>query len=123
KFRIGVTLQKIERLDDWAMALVVGAKFQTLKDFGDHAAVMAPVGIADHRSQRGPIARARSLRLLDQVTQGLFADDRKNDVAHDPVRRHCHAGQEKRVLEGSSATFERSKPLISLDAAMSSSRG
>src|SRR5208282_6445759 len=40
KFRIGVTLQKIERLDDWAMALVVRAKFQTLKDFGDHAAVM-----------------------------------------------------------------------------------
>src|SRR5208337_4650707 len=73
KFRIGVTLQKIERLDDWAMALVVRAKFQALKDLGDHAAVMALVGIADHRSQRGPIARARSLPLLDQVTQGLFA--------------------------------------------------
>ena len=68
------------------MALVVRAKFQALKDFGDHAAVMALVGIADHRSQRGPIARARSLRLLDQVAQGLFANDRENDVAHDPVR-------------------------------------
>ena len=33
KFRIGVTLQEIERLDDWAMALVVRAKFQASEGF------------------------------------------------------------------------------------------
>ena len=66
---------------------------------------MALVGIADHRSQRGPIARFRSLRLLDQVTQGPFADDRKNDVAHDPVR----------LLEGGAGKVEQ-KVLLARDA-------
>ena len=47
---------------------------------------MTLVGVADHGPERGLVARSRGLRLLDQVTQGLFADDRKDDLAHDPVR-------------------------------------
>ena len=86
EFRVGVTLQEIERLDDRAMMLVVRAEFQALKDVGRHAAVMTLVGIADHRPERGLVARPRGLRLFDQVTQGLFADDRKDDLAHGPIR-------------------------------------
>ena len=32
-----------------------------------------------------PVGRSRGLALLDQVAQGLFADDREDDLAHDPV--------------------------------------
>ena len=73
-------------MDDRAMVLVVRAEFQALKDFWRHAAVMALVGIPDHRAERGLVGRARGLRFLDQVAQGLFADDRKHDLAHDPIR-------------------------------------
>ena len=81
----GVTLQQIERLNDRTVVRIVRAEFQALEDFGHHAAVMPLVGIADHRSQRGPVARARGLRLPDEIAQGLFADDRKDDIAHDSV--------------------------------------
>ena len=66
---------------------------------------MTFVRIADHRSQRGPITRARSLRLFDQVTQGLFADDRKNDIADDRVR----------LLEGGAGKIEQ-QALLARDA-------
>ena len=68
------------------MMLVVRTEFQALKDVGRHAAVMTLVGIADHRPERGLVARPRGLCLLDQITQGLFADHRKDDLAHGPVR-------------------------------------
>ena len=81
----GVTLQEIERLDDRAMVRIVRAEFQALEDFGHHAAVMTLVGIADHRSQRRPVARACGLGLPDQIAQGLFPDNREDDIAHDAV--------------------------------------
>ena len=79
------------------MVRVVRAEFQPLKDVGHHAAVMPLVGIPDHRSQCGPVAWARALGLLDQITQGLFADHRKDDIAHDPVR----------LLEGGAGKLEQ----------------
>ena len=57
-----------------------------MKDLWHHPAVMALVGIPDHCAKRGPVGWARGLRFLDQIAQGLFADDRKDDIAHDPIR-------------------------------------
>ena len=64
---------------------VVRAEIQGLEDLRHHAAVMALVGVPDHGAQGGPIGRSRGLPFLDQVAQGLFADDREHDLAHDPV--------------------------------------
>ena len=67
------------------MAPVVRAEIQGLEDLRHHPPVMALVGIPDHGAQGGPIGRSRGLPFLDQVAQGLFADDRKHDLAHDPI--------------------------------------
>ena len=80
-----VTLQEIERLNDRAMVRVVRAEFQPVKDVGHRAPVMTLVGIPDHRSQRGPVAWARALGLLDQITQRLFADAARRG----PRQRHA----------------------------------
>ena len=68
------------------MVFIVRTEFQAPQDLWHHAAVMALVGIPDHRAERGPVGRTRGLRFLDQITQGLFADDWKDDVAHDAIR-------------------------------------
>jgi hypothetical protein len=82
---VGVTLQKIEGLNDRTMVHIVGAEIQSSEDLRHHAAIMAFVRVPDHRAQSGPIGRPRGLPFLDQVAQGLFADDRKHDFPHDPV--------------------------------------
>ena len=67
------------------MPLVVRAEFQGLKNLRHHAAVVAPVGIADRRCAGGPIGRSRRFPFLDQIAQGLLAGDREHNVAHDAV--------------------------------------
>jgi hypothetical protein len=42
--------------------------------------------IPDHRAERDSVGRARGLRFLDQIPQGLLADDRKDNIAHDAIR-------------------------------------
>ena len=75
------------------MVLVVRAEFQLFKYLWHHPAVIAFVGIPDHRAERGPVGRAGGLRFLDQITQGLFSDDWKDDIAHDAIRfLQCRAG-------------------------------
>ena len=46
---------------------------------------MALGGVPDHGAQGRPVGRSCGLGFLDQVAQGLFADDREHDLAHDPV--------------------------------------
>ena len=68
------------------MMFIVRAEFQSLKYLRHHPAVMAFVGIPDHRAKRGPVGWTRGLRFLDQIAQGLLADDWKDNIAHDPIR-------------------------------------
>jgi len=81
-----VPLQEIKGLDDRTMVLIVRTELQLVEDLGHHAPVMTFVGIADHGAQSRPVGRPGGLALLDQVPQNLFTDDRKDDLAHGPVR-------------------------------------
>jgi len=82
------------------MMLIVRAEFQSLKDLWHHPAVMALVGIPYHRAKRGPVGRPRGLRFLDEITQDLFADNRKDNIAHDAIRilQSCAGDVEQQVL-------------------------
>jgi hypothetical protein len=48
--------------------------------------IIVRFGGSGYRPERGLVARPRGLCLLDQITQGLFADDGKNDLAHGSIR-------------------------------------
>ena len=87
------------------MAPVVRAEIQGPEDLRHHPPVMALVGVPDHGAQGGPIGRPRGLPFLDQVAQGLFADDREHDLAHDPVG----------VIEGGPGELEE-EVLLAADA-------
>jgi hypothetical protein len=82
------------------MMFIVRAEFQSLKYLRHHPAVMALVGIPDHRAQRGSVGWTRGLCFLDQIAQGLFADDRKHNIAHNTIRfpQSCAGDFEQQVL-------------------------
>jgi hypothetical protein len=65
---------------------IVRAEFQSLKNFRHHPAVMALIGIPDYCTKCSPVGWTCGLRFLDQISQGLFADDWKDDIAHDAIR-------------------------------------
>jgi hypothetical protein len=102
---VGVPLQEVEGLDHRAMAPVVRAEVQDPEDLWYHSPVMALVRVADHGAQGDPVGRSRDLGFLDQVAQGLFADDREHDLAHDPVW----------MVKGGPGQLEE-EPLLAADA-------
>jgi hypothetical protein len=74
-----------------------------------HAAVKALVGIPDHCAKCGSLGWTCGLRFLDQITQGgLFADDWKDDIAHDAIR----------FLQGRAGDFEQ-QVLLAADTFLS----
>ena len=87
------------------MVFIVRTEFQAPQDLWHHAAVMALVGIPDHRAERGPVGWTCGLRFLDQITQGLFADDWKDNIAHDAIR----------ILQSRAGNFEQ-EVLLARDA-------
>jgi hypothetical protein len=68
------------------MVFVVGTEFQLFKNFRHHTPVMPFVGIPDDCPQGCPIGRPHGFPFLDQVSQGLFADQWEDDVANTSVR-------------------------------------
>ena len=87
------------------MVFIVRTEFQALQDLWHHAAVMALVGIPDHCAKCGSVAWTCGLRFLDQITQGLFADDWKDNIAHDAIR----------ILQSRAGNFEQ-EVLLARDA-------
>src|SRR5271163_4769157 len=68
------------------MVFIVRAKFQPPQDLRHHTTVMTLIRIPDHRAEGSPVDWPRGLRFPDQITQGLLADNRENDITHDSIR-------------------------------------
>ncbi len=85
QLRSGVAFDDIECLDDGPVRLVVRAEIQRLEDLRDHAQIVRLVRASNESAQRVAERRTRRLPFFDEIAQRRLADDRKDDVAYDPV--------------------------------------
>ena len=83
---IDVLFEQFQGLDDGLVCLVVRAECQVFQDDWHHAPVMLAVWPAHSLLHVLLIGRAAGLVFFDQVTQGLFAHHRKDDLANRAIR-------------------------------------
>jgi hypothetical protein len=90
-----IALEERERPDERLVGGVVRAKFQGLKEWGQHPAIVGAVGAAHDRLDVRAIEGACRFPLFDEVTERGLTDDRKDHLVDHAGRvleaRLCHA--------------------------------